>query len=197
MAEDGAEAGEPEAWRDIDALAALVGSYGWLECRLFEVVGAWAARAEGDAALRVWCATTARRHGELAARWAERLPVRAGVDADALVRPPSADWADAFERLAALADVAAGTAVLVSAVLPRLGELYRAHLETASAVREAAVAEVLADASRIAAGEARSGHFVVRNFGDGIDPAAPAAHLVTVFERFFDNLRVFPAVRAS
>jgi hypothetical protein len=192
-----AEEGQDASWRGIDALAVLVGYYGWFEWRLFEVAGAWAARSEGEAATRVWCAATARRHGELARRWAERLPVRAGVDAGALVRPPSDELAGAFERLGALDEVGVGTAVLVSTVLPRLAEVYRAHLATASPVREAAVAEVLSDAQRIAAGEASSERFVVRNLGDGIGPAARAGDLVTVFERAFDNLRVFPAVRAS
>jgi hypothetical protein len=191
----------PEApdtgWRGIDALAALVGHYAWLEWRTFEVTGAWAAQREGDAAVRVWCAAAARRHGELATRWAERLPVRAGVDAGALVQPPSGEVADALEQLGALDDVGAGTAVLVLGVLPRLGDLYRSHLVTASPVREGAVAEVLADASRIALGETRSGGIVVRNLGDGIDLASSPGDLVTVFERVFDNLRVFPAVRAS
>ena len=184
-------------WRGIDALAALVGHYAWLEWRTFEVTGAWAARSEGDAAARVWCAAAARRHGELATRWAERLPVRAGVDAGALVRPPSREAADALEQLGALDDVGIGTAVLVLAVLPRLGDLYRSHLATASPVREGAVAEVLAVACRIAVGETRSGRIVVRNLGDGIDSASAPDDLVTVFERVFDNLRVFPAVRAS
>jgi hypothetical protein len=192
VGEDGAA-----GWRDIDALAALVGHYGWLEWRLFELTGAWAARPEGDAEVRVWNAAAARRHGELATRWAERLPVRAGVDGGALVRPPSAELATALERLGALDDAGAATAVLVSTVLPRAGGLYRAHLEAASPVSEAPVAEVLVDAHRIATGETRSGRAVVRNVGDGGEGAAQVAELVTVFERVFDNARVFPAVRAS
>jgi hypothetical protein len=188
--------GQDEGWRGIDALAALVGHYAWLEWRIFALTGAWAARGEGDAAVRVWCAAASRRHGRLATRWAERLPVRAGVDAGALVRPPSEEVADALEQLG-LEDVDAGTAVLVHGLLPRLADLYRSHLATASAVSEAAVADVLSDACRLAVGETRSGRFVVRNLGDGIDPAPAPDDLVTVFERVFDNLRVFPAVRAS
>jgi len=192
-----AEDGQHEGWRGIDELAGQVGHYAWLEWRIFGLACAWAARPDGDAPVRVWCAAVARRHGELATRWAERLPVRAGVDAAALVRPPSDELAEAFEQLAAQDDGGVGTAALVATVLPRLGEIYRADLATASPVREASVAEILADAHRIAVGEARSGHFVVRNLGDGIDPAPGAGDLVTVFERVFDNLRVFPAVRAS
>jgi hypothetical protein len=192
----GAE-GQDGGWRGIDVLATLVGHYAWLEWRLFAITGAWAARGDGDAAVRVWCAAASRRHGQLATRWAECLPVRAGVDAGALVRPPSEELADALERLGALEDGVVATTTLVLGVLPRLADLYGSHLATASPVSEAAVAEVLSDAGRIAVGETRSGRFVVRNLGDGIDPAAAPNDLVTVFERVFDNLRVFPAVRAS
>jgi hypothetical protein len=186
---------EPAGWRGIDALAALVGHYGWLEWRLFELTGVWAARPGGEAEFAVWCAATARRHGDLATRWAERLPVRAGVDAGALVRAPSSQLAAALERLGELDDAGAALSVLVSAVLPWLGEIYRAHLETAAPVREAPVAEVLVESRRNAVGETRSGRSVVRNLGVGAEPAARAADLVTVFEQVFDNVCVFPAVR--
>ena len=49
----------------------------------------------------VWCAGVSRRHGLLAARWAERLPVRAGVDAAALVTAPAGPLAEALDALAA------------------------------------------------------------------------------------------------
>ena len=95
-----AEAPDP-GLAGIDELAALVGHYCWLEWRIFEVTGAWAGAGHGGATrgCGVWCAAVARRHGELATRWAERLPVRAGVDAGALVRPAVGRLAEAFERL--------------------------------------------------------------------------------------------------
>jgi hypothetical protein len=193
---------ELTGWRGIDALAALVGHYGWLEWRIFELTGDWAARPSGDAELKdaelaVWCAAVARRHGDLATRWAERLPVRAGVDAGALVRAPSPEVATALERLGGLPDAGAALGVLVATVLPWLGAIYGAHLETASPVREAPVAEVLVESRRNALGETWSGRSVVRNLCDGVERAARAADLVTDFEQVFDNLRVFPAVRAS
>ncbi len=183
-------------WRGVDALAALVGHYGWLEWRIFELTGAWAVLPDGDAELRVWAAAAARRHGDLAIRWAERLPLRAGVDAGALVRSPSAAVASAFERLGGL-DAGAGTAVLVSTVLPWLAEVYGAHLATASPVCEAPVAEVLVAARRNAVGEVRSARSIVRNPGDGSERAVQVRELVTVFGQVCDISRVFPAVRAS
>ena len=100
---------EPAGWRGIDELAALVGHYGWLEARLFELTGRWATAPAGDGAapdpradeLRVWCAAASRRHGQLAAHWAQRLPVRAGVDAGSLVVAPSGALAEALDALEA------------------------------------------------------------------------------------------------
>ncbi len=192
MAED-----ELAGWRGIDALAALVGHYGWLEWRIFELTGDWAARPGGDAELQVWCAAVARRHGDLSTRWAERLPVRAGVDAGALVRAPAPEVATALDRLGDLADAAEALGVLVATVLPWLAGIYGAHLETASPVREAPVAEVLVESRRNALGETWSGRSVVRNLGDRAARAARAEDLVTDFEQAFNNSYVFPAVPAS
>ncbi len=91
------------AWRGIDELAGLVGAYCWVENRIFEISGAWASRASHDAAevldpaLRVWCAGVSARHGALALRWTERLPVRAGVDPRALVTAPAGPLAGTMD----------------------------------------------------------------------------------------------------
>ncbi len=155
--------GATATWRGIDELAELVGTYCWVEKRIFEVTGAWATGAgEGpdgglEPALRVWCAGVSRRHGLLAARWAERLPVRAGVDAAALVRPPDGPLADAFDVVEAAPDSRAGVAALVEAVLPGLQALYGAHRQAPNPVSEASVLEVLAGAHRDLAAEIRGG----------------------------------------
>ena len=188
---------EAAGWRGIDVLAELVGHYGWLEWRIFELTGAWAVRPSGEAELAVWCAAAARRHGDLASRWAERLPVRAGVDAGALVRAPSPELAAALDGLDGLADTGVALGVLVASLLPRLGEIYGSHLDTASPVREAAVAEVLVESRRVALAEARSGVSVVRNLGDGAQRAARVTNQVTDFEQVFNKFCVFPAVPAS
>jgi hypothetical protein len=136
-------------WRDIDALAALVGSYCWAEKRIFEVTGTWAT-GTGDPPtgslgpeLRVWCASVSRCHGLLAARWAERLPVRAGVDRAALVRPPTGPLAAGFDMLHGTPDARSGVAVLVETVLPGLQAAYNAHRQAPNPVSEASVLEVL------------------------------------------------------
>ena len=148
---------EPEAaaaglvWRSIDELAGLVGTYCWLERRLFEVTGAWASEPgpadAGEAELRVWCAALSRRRGELARRWAEHLPVRAGVDAgpwSGVARAP-AGLAQALDELAATKERAAGVAGLVETVLPGWAGVYSSHLAAASPVSEASVMEVLVE----------------------------------------------------
>jgi hypothetical protein len=105
--------------------------------------------------------------------------------------------AAALEGLGEFDDAGAALGVLVSTVLPWLGEIYGAHLETASPVREAPVAEVLVESRRNVLGETRSGRSVVHKLGVGAEGAARAADLVMDFEQVFDNARVFPAVRLS
>ena len=190
------------AWRDIDELGALVGAYCWLEQRLFELTGRWAT-APGDrdgseaiaiaAECRVWCAAASRRHGSLAGRWAERLPVRAGVDPAALVTPPEGPVAAALEELAA-SHMKPGFGVLVETVLPWVGGLYVSHLGRANSASEAPVMEVLVEGRRAAAGEIRSGRSLLQRLPGGMKPSR---HLREVAERAFAGSAVLPAVRPS
>ncbi len=208
MAAEAGPHGDEAGWRGIDALAALVGSHAWLEGALFELTGNWAtrtrtapdasdgSRAEEDE-LAVWCAAVARRHGELAGRFAERLPLRAGVDAPALVRVPGDGLAEALERIAALDELAVGVGVLVAGVLPWVDRRYRAHLATASAVNEASVAEVLVEARRTVLGEIRGGRSVGQTLRDDRERALRVGSEVTLFDQMTANARVFPAVRPS
>ncbi len=188
------------AWRTIEELAALVGAYTWLERRLFELTGGWAAGgADHDgpeaaaAECRVWCAAASRRHGALAGRWAERLPVRAGVDATSLVVPPDGPLAPSLEELA-VAEALPGFGLLVGTVLPWLGGVYTAHLERASPVSEAPVMEILVEGRYAVAGELRSGQSLWQRFSDGVKPSR---HRQQVSERAFAGSDIFPAVRPS
>jgi hypothetical protein len=195
-----ADGSSPARWRGIDELAALVGTYCWIERHIFVMTGLWAAASgadDGDTAgaeARVWCAASSRRHGDLAARWAGRLPVRAGVDACALVRAPSGALGDAFAELVAVPEATAGLAPLVEAVLPALDAVYRAHLESASPVSEASVLEVLTGARREVAAEIRGGRALVEALPEG---SAQADHLGVQVERAFAETDVFPGVRPS
>ena len=188
--------GEPVAWRSIDDLAVLVGRYCWTEHRIFELAGAWAATPAEEAAgaeARVWCAALSRRHGDLAGRWAERLPVRAGVDAAALVAPTER-LARAFDALEAVADPLRGTALLAGPVLGGLDAAYARHLETASPVSEAPVAEVLVAARGALGAERASGDALLL----GVHPAdGDGPSLGDDFERAFEEIGILPAVRLS
>ncbi len=194
---------EPAGWRGIDELAALVGHYCWLEGRLFELTGLWATApardgSEPDAAadeLRVWCAASSRRHGELAARWARRLPVRAGVDAGALVAAPSAALAEALVALEAGVEPGDGVAVLVGTVLPWVDELYRRHAALALAVSEGPVQEVLAEARRALGGEIRGGRSLLGR--GGAEPFVTSRTIVTVLSQALEEICVLPAVHPS
>ncbi len=168
---------EPEVatatWRDIDQLAALVGAYCWAEKQIFEVAGAWATGADNardgglQPELRVWCASVSRRHGLLAACWAERLPVRAGVERTGLVTPPQGSLAEAFDAVAAAPDARAGVVALVETALPRLQAVYNAHRQTPNPVSEASVLQVLASAHRDLAVEIAGGRALLKGSPTG------------------------------
>jgi hypothetical protein len=188
------------SWRSIDELAGLVGAYCWVEHRIFELTGAWATEDAdiGDTAmaaeLRVWCAAASRRHGVLAARWAEHLPVRAGVDQAELVRAPAGPLAGALDALAAGSKGMGHIGAFGATVLPCLRRVYEAHLRTGSPVSEGSVLEVVVEARRELAGEIRGGKALL----EGLPEASGAGReLGEEIERAFDATRVFPAVRPS
>jgi len=185
-------------WRTIDELAALVGAYCWLEHRIFEVTGAWATGPgpvdEDEAELRVWSAATSRRHGALAGRWAERLPVRAGVESAALVAAPAEPkgLAEAFEELGATKELRAGVSALTETVLPWVGGVYGSHLAVAIPVSEASVMEVLVAARREGSAEIRGGRTLM---GRPAEARKPSRHGADVIKRAFAPKGVSPAVR--
>jgi hypothetical protein len=198
------------AHRTIAQLASLVGRYCWVEHRLFALTGAAAtapailADDPGEAECRVWFAASSRRHGALAARWAEHLPVRAGVDRDALVVPPPGVLPGLLDGLAstATADPAGGLAGLVEGVLPALAAIYGMHLEAASPVNEAPVMEGLVEARREVLGEIRGGVALLGGLPGGASRDRQSgmpegAEISKIVERAFDGFGVFPVVRPS
>jgi hypothetical protein len=183
-------------WRGIDELAELIGAYCWVENWIFEVTGAWAT-GPGDGlapALRVWCAGVSRRHGLLTEHWAERLPVRAGVDRDALVAAPVGPLAGALGALAATPDVVVGVATVVQALLPCLQTIYTVHGRTAPPVSQGSVLEVLAAAQQGLAAEISGGWALLPGSAEGLTRDAA---LGSRLERAFAGTSVFPAVPPS
>jgi hypothetical protein len=183
-------------WRGIDELAELVGGYCWVEHRIFEITGAWAT-GPGDglaSAVRVWCAGVSRLHGLLAGRWAERLPVRAGVERGTLVVAPAGPLAGAFDALAATPAAVTGVAAVVQTVFPRLHAVYLQHARTGSPVSEGPVLQVLAAARLELAAQSAGGGDLLKEAGDGLTRDAV---LEAGLERAFAETGVFPAVPPS
>jgi hypothetical protein len=183
-------------WRGIEELAVLVGAYCWVENRIFELSGAWASDENGGLQpdLRVWCAGVSRRHGALAARWAERLPVRAGVERAALVAAPAGPLAGALGAMAATPDARVGVGTLVQTALPRLRAVYAQHRRTASPVSEGSVLEVLTAALQDLRAETSSGRALLQGSPGGLTRDAALGPDV---ERAFAETSVFPAVLPS
>ena len=120
----------------LDATAALVGGYRWIEQALFVLLGSWVTEATVPE-VQVHLDAQSARHAWHAELWAERLPVRDGADPDSLSVAPS----PVDEVLTALAghdgaDHVGDSAWSVSdggegdgpGVLPRLAGLYRVVL---------------------------------------------------------------------
>ncbi|HEY5025361.1 MAG TPA: hypothetical protein VII76_10330 [Acidimicrobiales bacterium] len=86
---DGA-AGSGGSALSLHAQARLVGSYQWIERRLFEVLGSWVASERVPEAQMVFDVYS-QQHAWHAELFAQRLPALDSVDPDALVQAPSAE----------------------------------------------------------------------------------------------------------
>jgi hypothetical protein len=74
----------------LDVAARLVGSYQWVERRLFEVLGVWVA-SEPVPEAQVLFDVYSQQHAWHAELFAERLPALDSVDPESLVLPPSVE----------------------------------------------------------------------------------------------------------
>jgi len=74
----------------LHAQARLMGSYRWVERRLFEVLGSWVA-SEPVPEAQVLFDVYSQQHAWHAELFADRLPALDSVDPDTLVLPPSAE----------------------------------------------------------------------------------------------------------
>ncbi|HEY2564846.1 MAG TPA: hypothetical protein VGI44_14115 [Acidimicrobiales bacterium] len=147
-------------WRQplpLHVTASLVGGYRWIEQRLFELLGGWAAEATRPE-LRVHLDAQSVRHAWHASMWADRLPVRDGVSADELTVAPSAA-ARVLDVLGQPASGATGAettgsettgsettqqlAALYRVVLPRLVTGYSDHLRASAPVSDGPVIRAL------------------------------------------------------
>ena len=139
--------------------AALVGEYRWIEHALYGLLGRWVTDMP-LATVQVHLDSQSMRHAWHAELWAERLPVRDGVDPDALTSPspPSAvlvsalagtaadrglpgppEEDDRFDHPGALPRLAG----LYRVALPRLVTTYERHLRAVAPVTDGPVARAL------------------------------------------------------
>jgi len=156
-------------WRTIDQLDALVGGYCWVERHLFELTGEWASAGDSgqpwDAELRVFFAAASLHHADVAARWSERLAVRADVVRDALVVPPSGPLTDQLSALDHAGPGFTRLSGLVRAYLPCLVQAYSRHLAGADPASEAPAMAVLGPACRSGSEEVARGQAL---FDEGV-----------------------------
>ena len=86
----GAVAGSGGGGLSLHSQARLVGSYQWVERRLFEVLGSWVA-SEPVPEAQVLFDAYSQQHAWHAELFADRLPALDSVDPDTLMLPPSAE----------------------------------------------------------------------------------------------------------
>ena len=192
-------------FRTIGELAERCGYYCWVEETLFALLGDRACRGEADhhgrpvaPEVRVVLSEMAVRRAFLAVQWRDRLPVRAGVDADALVVPPPGPLAAAIGVLAAEPDPHLVLAGAVGPLLTRILEAYRADLAQASPVSEAPVRAVLDGAIRSTASDIAGGRLLLERVAEQGEGARELAEFTRSLERALESEKdVFPAARAS
>jgi hypothetical protein len=203
--------GESTPFRTIAQLAERCGHYCWLEDRLFALTGQWASAPAADTAgatrateaeVRVLCSEMSSWHGFAAAAWWDRLPVRAGVDAGALVVAPDGPITEALDLLAGEKDVLDAFDGLVDQILPALLAAYDTEYAHASAVCEAPVRALLGLVRPRIRHETEQGAALLRQAGTGdAAPAEGAAGGVEPARRLQRvlgaGIAIFPDVRAS
>lgn len=134
--------GAPTSGLTLAQAAARFGAYRWVEQRLFELTGAWAAEATAPDA-RIDLDMVSGQHGWHAALWADRLPVLDGADHDALTRPGGPVLGPFFGELSRQQGTVARLAGLYRVALPRLIVTYDRHLARATAAADAPAVRAL------------------------------------------------------
>jgi hypothetical protein len=205
-------------FRTIAELAVRCGHYCWLENRLFALTGQWAsgpaagagAARAADAEVRVLCSQMSAWHGFLAGQWHERLPVRAGVEVQALILPPPGGVTAALDLLGTMPGLPVRLGGLIEPILTALLAAYDDEAVRASPISEGPVIGLLELARCRGSGEIEVGREVVARAaaveaqgGAGAGPAGDAGTLtVTELRERLQRLLgadrgIFPAARAS
>jgi hypothetical protein len=139
----------------LDMTAALVGEYRWIETTLYATLGAWVSDLP-LAGVQVLLDAQSMRHAWHAELFADRLPVRSGVDPDELTGPspataalfaaldgievpeigPGSSWPPADREAVPRPGALPRLAGLYRVVLPRLVTTYTRHLRVTAPVAD-------------------------------------------------------------
>jgi len=132
--------------------ARLLGSYRWIEWRLFEVVGEWVAN-EVDPGARLLFDVQSRHHSWHSQLWSDRLPeVEGVVDPESVTAPSGPEIEELMASLSGQTDGDGGSGTggtlvrlvgLARVVLPRLVCGYLRHLSAAVPVSDDPVIRAL------------------------------------------------------
>jgi hypothetical protein len=203
---EGAASGSTAAaiFRPIGELAEICGHYCWVERRIFELTGSRASLPgsgdpeTGAAEVRVVFSQMSSRHALFAAQWHDRLPVRAGVDAEALIVPPPGPVGEALDLIAAAPRLALVLGGLATQFLPRLRDAYRRHLALASPVSEAPVRAVLEWAALSLGQEVRLAGPLLQRLAPAGEVARSVGNFGGLVQRLLGSADdTFPGARAS
>lgn len=175
-------------WLTLDECASRHGAYRWAEHRLFELTGSWASGPGTPAPARLHLFGASAQHAWHAQLWADRLPVLADVDPDALTRPIGpllAPLLDALEppsrdgsTAPAGGDLAAFRflAGLYRVTLPRLLASYERHRGALAEVADGPSIRALGLVRRDGATELAAGHALLETLvRTAPDPAGAGA----------------------
>jgi hypothetical protein len=191
-------------FRSIGELAELCGHCCWVERRIFEVTGSRASRPEAggdevcEAEIRVVLSQMSAAHGFLSGQWRDRLPVRAGVDAEALVVPPPGPAGEVLDLIASEPPLARVLETLAQQFLPWLRDGYDRNLALASPVSEAPVCGLLEWATLTVRREIRLGGLLLDRLAPAANRAAAGGNSGPLVQRLLGSAAdTFPGARAS
>lgn len=122
--------------------ARMVASYGFIEQRLFELLGGWV-ESESRNEARLFFDVQSQQHAWHAQLFEDRLPALEGLDAEKATAGTLTAVEEVLEQLAAQTETLVRLAGLGRLVLPRLVTGYTIHTERAAAVADASLVRSL------------------------------------------------------
>lgn len=169
---------------DLETSARRAGAHQWLESRLYEVLGAWAADTE-PTNVRLMFDRHSRHCSWRAVQWWDRLPVLADVERASLCTPESGAWTEIIERLSALADPVDRLAGAYRVVLPRAWAGYRSHRQLAAEPGDGSTIRTLEIVSADLTADWQEGEAALQAVLTGRDAVTRSASTVVGLEELF------------